>query len=80
MKTGTLFTKNGLELPCVILPVERPLFPFGKEVIVYCQNRLIKGLFDDEDIIVEMEEVVDFCIIPELSELIKEVKVCLESD
>ena len=73
MKTSILLTQNGLELPCVILPVEKQLFPTGKEVLVYCQNRLTKGYIEyDEDYVAELEVTVEFCIIPELNELLKE--------
>ena len=76
MKTSILLTQSGLELPCVILPVERQLFPEGKEVLVYCQNRLAKGYIkqDDYELVAEVEIQVDFCIIPELDEVIKESK------
>ena len=75
MKKAILITQNELELPCVILPVERPLFPTGKEVLVYCQNRLVKGYMDcDEEFIAELEIVSDFCIIPELNEFLKDLK------
>lgn len=71
-KLTTLLTHNDLELPCVILS-EKSLFPTGKEVLVYCQNRLVIGYFqDDEDYVAEVEIVVDFAIIPELEEFIKE--------
>ena len=73
MKKSNLITQNGLELPCVILPVEKSLFPIGKEVLVYCQNRLVRGYIqDDEDYVAEIEIVVDFCIMPELDEFLKE--------
>lgn len=71
-KLTTLLTHNGLELPCVILS-EKSIFPTGKEVLVYCQNRLVIGYFqDDEDYVAEIEIVVEFAIIPELEEFIKE--------
>lgn len=70
MKKAVLLTENGLELPCVVFPTHRQLFPVGKEVTVYCQNRLIKGYIgDDDDIVAEVEVLVDFAIIPELEEL-----------
>ena len=73
MKLATLITYNDLELPCVILPVEKQLFPLGKEVLVYCQNRLVKGYIEDDDtLIAELQVVVEFAIIPELDEFIKE--------
>jgi hypothetical protein len=73
MKKAILLTHNGLELPCVVLPVKRSLFPFGTEVLVYCQNRLVKGYIeDDEDFVAEIEVVVDFCIMPELDEFLKD--------
>ena len=49
MKKSSLITQDGLELPCVILPVEKSLFPIGKEVLVYCQNRLVRGYIQDDD-------------------------------
>lgn len=73
MKKSNLITQNGLELPCVILPVEKSLFPIGKEVLVYCQNRLVRGYIqDDDEFVAEIEIVVDFCIMPELDEFLKE--------
>jgi hypothetical protein len=72
MKISTLLTHNDLELPCVILS-EKTLFPVGKEVLVYCQNRLARGYVEDDDTLVaELEIVVEFAIIPELEEFIKE--------
>lgn len=73
MKKSNLITQDGLELPCVILPVEKSLFPIGKEVLVYCQNRLVRGYVqDDDDYVAEIEIVVEFTIIPELDEFLKE--------
>jgi len=71
MTKGILITKNGLELPCVIFPTRRQLFPIGEEVTVYCQNRLVKGYISilDDSIVAELEILVDFAIIPELEEL-----------
>lgn len=67
MTAAILITQNGLELPCVVLPNFRPLFPKGKEVIVYCQNRLVKAYMDsDEEYVAELEKLCDYCIIPEL--------------
>ena len=72
MKISTLLTHNDMELPCIILS-EKTLFPVGKEVLVYCQNRLARGYVEDDDTLVaELEIVVEFAIIPELEELIKE--------
>lgn len=71
-KVSTFLTSNDLELPCVILS-ERSLFPVGKEVLVYCQNRLAKGYIEDDDTLVaELDVVVEFAMIPELDEFIKE--------
>lgn len=71
-KVSTLLTYNDLELPCVILS-ERSLFPVGKEVLVYCQNRLAKGYIEDDDTLVaELDVVVEFAMIPELDEFIKD--------
>lgn len=72
MKVSTLITHNWLNLPCVILS-EKSLFPVGKEVLVYAQNRLARGYIeDDDDYVAEIEVVVDFAMIPELDELIKD--------
>lgn len=72
MKKAILFTQDGLDLPCVILQ-EKPMFPIGKEALVYCQNRLVKGYVeDDNDYIAELNIVVEFCIIPELDEFLKD--------
>ena len=71
-RISTLITHNGLNLPCVILS-EKSLFPIGKEVLVYAQNRLVKGYIeDDDDYVAEIEIVVDFAMIPELDEFIKD--------
>ena len=73
MKKSSLITQDGLELPCVILPVEKTLFPIGKEVLIYCQNRLVRGYIqDDEDYVAEIEVVADFAMIPEYDEFLKE--------
>lgn len=71
-KISTLLTHNDLELPCVILS-EKNLFPIGKEVLVYAQNRLVRGYVEDDDTLVaELEIVVEFAIIPELEEFLKD--------
>lgn len=72
MRIATLITHNDLELPCVILPIERPLFN-GKEVLVYCQNCLVKGyLGEDPELVAELKIIVEFAMIPELEEFIKD--------
>ena len=70
MVIGTLYTSSGLELPCVILPIRRPLDPIGQEVMVYCQNRLAKGYLEDDNYVIEIEIVVEWCMIPELQEML----------
>ena len=72
MTIGTLITHNGLELPCVIFPTKRALFPQGTEVMVYCQNRLVKGYVNPnmEDIVSETEVIVDYCSIPEYDQVL----------
>ena len=71
-KLATLLTHNDLELPCVVI-TEKTLFPVGKEVVVYAQNRLVRGYVeDDESFVAELEIVVEFAIIPELEEFLKE--------
>lgn len=78
MKISTLLTQNDLELPCVILS-EKTLFPVGKEVLIYCQNRLTRGYVEDDDTLVaELETIVEFAIIPELDEFIKESQITKE--
>lgn len=74
MKVGILITQNGLELPCVIFPTRKKLFPSGEEVTVYCQNRLVKGYVDpiDSTIVAELNILTEWCIIPEFDEMIKE--------
>lgn len=73
-KIGTLITHDGSDLPCVILPIRKSLFPFGKEVYVYCQNRLIRGYLQEEDdnLVAEIEVIIEFLIAPELEEFLKE--------
>lgn len=72
----TLLTQNGLELPCVVLPIHRQLFPIGKEVMVYCQNRLYKGYTEDEDgeYIAEMEVSVEYLIIPKYDDELQSIE------
>jgi hypothetical protein len=71
-RIATLLTHNNLDLPCVVL-LEKTLFPVGKEVLVYAQNRLARGYIeDDDDYIAEIEVIVDFAMIPELDELVKD--------
>ena len=71
-KIATLLTQNDLELPCVVI-AEKSLFPVGKEVLVYCQNRLIRCYIEyDENLIAELDIVVEFAMIPELDEFIKD--------
>ena len=66
-RKGILLTNNNLELDCVVL-TSKPLFTGGEEALVYCQNRLVKGLVSDIDnsLIAEISVEVEFCIIPEL--------------
>lgn len=72
-RIATLLTQNDLELPCVIL-TEKTLFPTGKEVLAYSKNRLVRGYIEDDDTLVaEIEIEVEFAIIPELEEIIKDV-------
>ena len=71
-RIATLLTHNDLDLPCVVLS-EKTLFPFGKEVLVYAQNRLVRGYIEDDDsLVAELETVVEFLISPELEEFIKD--------
>lgn len=71
-KIATLLTDDDLELPCVIL-MEKILFPAGKEVLVYAQNRLVRGYIEDDDsLVAEIDIVISFTIIPELEELLKD--------
>jgi hypothetical protein len=74
-KIATLLTQNDLELPCVILN-ERTLFPVGKEVLVYAQNRLVTGYVEDDDTLVaELNIIAEFAMIPEFEEFLKENNV-----
>ena len=70
MEKSILLTNNGLEVPCIVFPTKRNLFPIGKEVMVYAQNRIAKAYQSDEDDshVAELGIVVNFCIIPELDE------------
>lgn len=74
MKIGTLLTKNGLELSCIILPFSKRLSRTAKEVIVYCQNRLVIGTLHEGIGIFEKEIVADFVIIPEFEEMLYEIQ------
>lgn len=71
-KIATLLTHNDLDLPCVILS-EKTLFPIGKEVLVYAQNRLVRGYIEDDDsLVAEIEVTVEYIMSPELEEFLKE--------
>ena len=71
-RIATLLTHNDLDLPCVILS-EKSMFPVGKEVLVYAQNRLVKGYIEyDDSLVAELDIVVEYIIAPELEEFIKE--------
>lgn len=73
--TTILLTNNGLELPCLIV-FEGKILPFdGKhqEVLVYCQNRLVKGLLF-EDYVSELEIISEFIINPDWEEKLYEAK------
>lgn len=72
MKKATLLTSNDLELDCLIL-ARKPVIPFGEEVLVYCQNRLVKGYFV-EDLVAELSVIVNFVIAPELEEILYELQ------
>ena len=72
-KRSKLLTSNDLELDCVIIS-RKPLIAGGEEVICYSQNRLVKGLVqDDDDFVAEISIIVGFAIIPELAELLYEI-------
>ena len=72
-KRSKLLTSNDLELDCVIIS-RKPLIAGGEEVICYSQNRLVKGLVqDDDDFVAEISIVIGFVIIPELAELLYEI-------
>lgn len=71
-RIATLLTHNDLDLPCVILS-EKTMFPVGKEVLVYAQNRLVRGYIEDDDsLVAELDTVVEYIIASELEEFIKE--------
>lgn len=71
-RIATLLTHNDLDLPCVVL-TEKTMFPVGKEVLVYAQNRLVRGYIEDDDsLVAELDIVVDFVVSPELEEFIKD--------
>jgi hypothetical protein len=72
MTKTKLLTSNGLELDCLIL-FNKPLITGGEEVLVYAQNRLVKG-FLNEGIVAELSVVVDFVIAPSLNEELYEVQ------
>lgn len=70
-RIATLLTHD-LDLPCVILS-EKTMFPIGKEVLVYAQNRLVKGYIEDDDsLVAELDTIVEYIIAPELEEFIKD--------
>ena len=72
-KRSKLLTSNDLELDCVIIS-RQPLIAGGEEVLCYAQNRIVKGLVQDEDdFVAEISIVVGFAIIPELAELLYEI-------
>ena len=73
-KKSTLLTSNDNEIDCLIIS-RKPLICGGEEVLAYAQNRIVKGLIqDDDDFIAEIESVITFCIIPELEEELYELQ------
>lgn len=74
MKVSKLLTKNGLELTCIILPLEKTIFNSTKEVIVYCQNRLVKGEYTPGIGVVEKCVIIEFLICPEFEEVLYEIQ------
>jgi len=70
MEKATLLTHNDLELECLIL-FKKPLIDNKEEVLVYAQNRLVKGLLDN-GYVAELEVIADFCICPSLNEQLYE--------
>lgn len=74
MKVSKLLTKNGLELVCIILPLEKTMFDSTKEVIVYCQNRLVKGEYTPGIGVIEKHVIVEFLICPEFEEVLYEIQ------
>jgi hypothetical protein len=72
-KKSKLLTHNDLELDCLIIS-RKPLISGGEEVLCYSQNRLVKGLIqDDDDFVAEVAVIIGFAIIPELAELLYEI-------
>lgn len=58
-KKSLLLTHNKLELECLIIS-RKTLITGGEEVLVYCQNRLVKGFIEDDDtFIAEMDILVE---------------------
>lgn len=74
MKVSKLLTKNGLELMCIVLPLEKAMFDSTKEVIVYCQNRLVKGEYTPGIGVIEKHVIVEFLICPEFEEVLYEIQ------
>lgn len=74
MKVSKLLTKNGLELMCIVLPLEKTMFDSTKEVIVYCQNRLVKGEYTPGIGVIEKHVIVEFLICPEFEEVLYEIQ------
>lgn len=74
MKVSKLLTKNGLELICIVLPLEKPIFESTKEVIVYCQNRLVKGEYTPGIGVIEKCVIIEFLICPEFEEVLYEIQ------
>lgn len=72
-KRSKLLTHNDLELDCLIIS-RKPLIAGGEEVLCYAQNRIVKGLVqEDDDFVAEISIVIGFAIIPELAELLYEI-------
>lgn len=70
MEKGILITKeHRLELPCVIL---NKIVNEGDEAIVYCQNRLVKCISISTTKVEEVDILVEWCIIPDLQEMIRD--------
>lgn len=74
-QSAILITQNDEGVKCLILH-EKPLISGGSEVLVYAQNKLIKG-FMHEKIVAEIEVVADFVIAPSLNEELYEIQSCM---
>lgn len=64
VEKAILLTSNDLELDCIVIS-KKPLISGGEEVLVYAQNRIVRGYLE-EGFVAELNIIINYAIIPEL--------------